>query len=47
MAWKSSKDGEIKIFELNIAKYGTVSAHFLAMCTLKALADKERKYFSK
>ncbi|GBL60561.1 hypothetical protein AVEN_187134-1 [Araneus ventricosus] len=43
--WKDSYNGPIKTYELATATYGTASAPFLAMRTLKQLAIDERKRY--
>ncbi|GBN28946.1 hypothetical protein AVEN_262210-1 [Araneus ventricosus] len=43
--WKDSHNGPIKTYELATVTYGTASAPFLAMRTLKQLAIDERKRY--
>ncbi|GBM85144.1 hypothetical protein AVEN_85619-1, partial [Araneus ventricosus] len=43
--WKDSYNGPIKTYELATVTYGTASAPFLAMRTLKQLAIDERKRY--
>ncbi|GBM81611.1 hypothetical protein AVEN_82341-1 [Araneus ventricosus] len=45
IVWKETNNSPIKIYELNTVTYGTVSAPFLAMRVLKALADAEHQDF--
>ncbi|GBN03968.1 hypothetical protein AVEN_20935-1 [Araneus ventricosus] len=45
IVWKETNNSPIKIYELNTFTYGTVSAPFLAMRILKALADAEHQEF--
>ncbi|GFW23582.1 DUF1758 domain-containing protein [Trichonephila clavipes] len=44
--WKTSADSPVKTYKLATVTYGTVSAPFLAIWTLKALADEEKAEFS-
>ncbi|GFT74766.1 integrase catalytic domain-containing protein [Trichonephila clavipes] len=43
--WKTSADAPVKTYKLATVTYGTVSAPFLAIRTLKALADEEKVEF--
>ncbi|GBO33738.1 hypothetical protein AVEN_15503-1, partial [Araneus ventricosus] len=45
IVWKETNNSPIKIYQLNTVTYGTVSAPFLAMRVLKALADAEHQDF--
>ncbi|GBM69316.1 hypothetical protein AVEN_112656-1 [Araneus ventricosus] len=45
IVWKETNNSPIKIYELNTVTYDTVSAPFLAMRVLKALADAEHQDF--
>ncbi|GBN81622.1 hypothetical protein AVEN_156729-1 [Araneus ventricosus] len=45
IVWKETNNSPIKVYQLNTVTYGTVSAPFLAIRVLKALADAEHQDF--
>ncbi|XP_035229448.1 uncharacterized protein LOC118201452 [Stegodyphus dumicola] len=45
IVWKPSREAPVQVYRLRTVTYGTTSAPFLAMRTLKALAADEQDYF--